>query len=406
MKVLLGITGCIAAYKSILILRLLQKAGHEVMPIMTRSATRFIGPLTLEKLSGHHVLIDALDSETTRIEHIGKARQSDLLLVAPATANIIGKLASGIADDFLTTLYLSTTTPVFVAPAMNVEMWRHSATVTNVETLRQRGVTIIEPGEGYQACGETGEGRLAEPEDIVGRVLSEMERSQKLGGTEVLITAGPTVEDIDPVRFLSNRSTGKMGYALAAEAASRGARVTLVSGPTQLAPPAGVQIQQVRSAAEMSSAVYEFFDTADIVIMTAAVADFTPRQPAQRKIKKQKGNLTVEFVPTEDILAKLGERKAGQLVVGFAAETDNLEAQARAKLESKNLDLIVANPAGHPELGFGSDFNRVMIIFRQGKTLELPTLSKGEVAKKLWDEIVSLREARQTLKDSSIRTGS
>jgi len=276
--VILGVTGCIGAYKSAVILRLLQKTGLEVLPVMTRHAKEFIGPLTLEKLSGNKVISDLFNDQSARIEHIALARQSDLLLVAPATANILGKFAHGIGDDFLSTLYLSTVTPVVVAPAMNVEMWRHAATQENLKILRGRGVAIVEPDSGYLACGEEGEGRLAEAERIVEVVLNTLRHEKSLLGKRVLVTAGPTIEDIDPVRFISNRSSGKMGYAVACEAFSRGAQVALISGPSQLEASAGINLVRIRSASEMAQAVFDRADDVDVIVMAASVSDFAPTQ--------------------------------------------------------------------------------------------------------------------------------
>ncbi len=387
MRVILGVTGCIAAYKSAIVLRLLQKAGCEVIPVMTASAARFIGPLTLEKLSGRKVVSHLFEDQSAAIEHIALARQSELLLVAPATANILAKFARGICDDFLSTLYVSTVTPVVVAPGMNVEMWRHPATQENLEILKRRGVAVVEPEAGYLACGEVGEGRLAEPEKIVAAALSAMGRSLSLAGRKVLVTAGPTVEDIDPVRFLSNRSSGKMGYAVAEAAARRGAEVTLVSGPTRLAAPGGVHLVAVRSAAEMAEAVLTRYDQAEIVVMAAAVADFTPETVRDQKIKKDDSLRQIQLKPTQDILRELGRRKKGQLLVGFAAESERLLENARQKLVRKNLDLIVANDISRPETGFESDQNRVSILDAAGGEETTPVLSKALVAGLIWDRV-------------------
>jgi phosphopantothenoylcysteine decarboxylase / phosphopantothenate---cysteine ligase len=389
MKVILGVTGCIGAYKAALILRLLQKQGLEVAVVMTGSAEHFISPLTFEKLSGNPVVTDLFADHTVSIEHISLARESHLLLVAPATANIMGKFAHGIADDFLSTLYLSTQTPVVVAPAMNVEMWRHPVTRENVEKLQARGVTIVPPGDGFLACGEEGEGRLAEPEEIVQVVLDVLGVNPSLAGKKVIVTAGPTVEDIDPVRFISNRSSGKMGYELAAEAALRGARVDLVSGPTSLPPPPGINLLRVRSAAEMAQAVFERFDQCDIIVMAAAVSDFTPAEFSPGKIKKQQAGGRLDLKPTTDILAELGKRKNHQFLVGFAAESQELRLNAENKLKSKNLDLIVANNITDTPV-FGSENNQVTLLDREGGVEETPLLSKRAVARLVWDR-VSLR---------------
>ena len=387
MKIILGITGCIGAYKSVVVLRLLQKEGFEVLPVMTQSAQQFIAPLTLEKLSGHKVVSDLFSDHTVQIEHIRLARESSLLLVAPATANILAKFAQGIADDFLSTLYLSTVTPVIVAPAMNVEMWHHTATEKNLEILRERGVVVVEPGSGYLACGEEGKGRLAEPEKILEAVLNTFQREKSLLGKRVLITAGPTIEDLDPVRFISNRSSGKMGYALAGEAQSRGAQVVLISGPTQLEPPEGVNLVRVRSASEMAQAVFQHFARSDVVVMAAAVSDFTPANVSAEKIKKRNAEPILYLEKTTDILKELGERKEWQFVVGFAAESGAVGKNALQKLQEKGLDLVVGNDISQENQGFESDFNQVVVIDRDGKEEEFPPLPKTDVARILWDKI-------------------
>ena len=394
MRVILGVTGCIGAYKAAVILRLLQKAGHEVYPVMTRHARHFIGPVTLEKLSGHPVVTGLFDTPSGSIEHIALARQSDLLLVAPATANLLGKFAHGVADDFLSTLYLSTTTPVLVAPAMNVEMWRHPATRENVDILQRRGVQVIQPGSGYLACGEEGEGRMAEPEEVVQEAIGLLEGKKSLAGEVILVTAGPTREPIDPVRFLSNRSSGKMGFAVAAEARRRGARVILVSGPTQLPPPAGVELVPVSTAADMARAVEQYFPQVGTVVMAAAVADFTPAVPAPQKVKKKDGFPMVEWQPTVDILKVLASRKSGQLLVGFAAESENLQENASRKLRHKELDLIVANDISQPDRGFQADRNQVVLLFADGSQKEFPLLPKSQVAAILLDELERILAGR------------
>jgi len=364
-KIILGVTGCIGAYKSAVVLRLLQKEGFEILPVMTQSAQQFIAPLTLEKLSGHKVVSDLFSDHTVQIEHIRLARESHLLLVAPATANILAKFAQGIADDFLSTLYLSTVTPVIVAPAMNVEMWHHKATRKNLEILRERAVVVVEPGSGYLACGEEGEGRLAEPELILEAVLNTFRREKSLLGKRVLITAGPTIEDLDPVRFISNRSSGKMGYALAGEAQSRGAQVVLVSGPTQLEPPEGIDLVRVRSASEMAQAVFQHFARSDVVVMAAAVSDFTPANVSSGKIKKKDAKPVIHLEKTVDILRELGKQKEWQFVVGFAAESGAVRENARQKLQEKGLDLIVGNDISPEDQGFESDFNQDIHRFLQ-----------------------------------------
>ncbi|MFB3904442.1 MAG: bifunctional phosphopantothenoylcysteine decarboxylase/phosphopantothenate--cysteine ligase CoaBC [Acidobacteriota bacterium] len=393
MNVILGVTGCIGAYKAALILRLLQKSGCEVFPVMTAHAQEFISALTLEKLSGHEVVSDLFQDHDTSIEHISLARRADVVLVAPATANILAKFAHGIADDFLSTLYVSTTAPVIVAPAMNVEMWRHPATQENVKILESRGVRVVHPESGYLACGEVGEGRLAEPESIVQAVLALLQGKQTLTGRRVLVTAGPTVEDLDAVRFISNRSSGKMGYAIASEAQRRGAAVVLISGPTHLDPPPGVEFVRVRSAREMAAAVLERFPATDALVMAAAVSDYQPAEPVEGKIKKDCRPLQLALVPTPDILKMLGQQKQAQILVGFAAESSNLREYALRKLQEKRLDLIVANNIAGPDAPFGSDFNRVIFLAPDGEE-ELPVLSKKEVAGRLWDRIESLLNSR------------
>lgn len=400
MKVLLGVSGCIGAYKAAEILRGLQKAGASVRVIMTRSATEFVQPLTFEALSGSPVISEMFGRpDSSVIEHIALAREADLLLVAPATANILAKFARGIADDFLSTVYLSNTNPVLIAPAMNVEMWNHAATQENLQILRQRGVHFVEPGVGYQACGETGVGRLAEPDAIVRQALSLLSPAsagkQDLKGANILITAGPTVEDLDPVRFITNRSSGKMGYALAQAAQKRGASVVLVSGPTRLQAPAGVELVPVRSTREMYEAVLEKLDVCSVFIGCAAVADYRPARVADQKIKKQGGNgLMLELVPTEDIIASVGERSSGRIVVGFAAESEAVTGNAEKKLREKNLDLIVANDISRSDAGFDVDTNAATILRRDGSTRELPLQSKNELAGAVLDEIVTLRRNR------------
>jgi len=401
MKVILGVTGCIAAYKSALILRLLQEQGHDVIPVMTRSAEEFITPLTLEKLSGRRVITDLFEDPSPEILHISAARASDLLLVAPATANILAKFAAGIADDFLSTLYLSTTTPVVVAPAMNVEMWRHPATVSSVRTLRERGVYFVDPESGYQACGESGEGRLADPARIASIVGSVLQGARSLEGKSVLVTAGPTVEDVDPVRFISNRSSGKMGYALAAEASNRGALVHLISGPSALAPPPGVKVTRVRSAKEMADQTFSSFALADIVVKAAAVADYTPVEVATEKTKKERSRWMLELQRTEDILLELGKRKQNQLLVGFAAESENLVENATEKLQRKNLDLIVANDISQTGSGFEADFNQIVLVDREGKAEESPRLPKSQIAKRILDKVEELLHQNSTISEES-----
>jgi phosphopantothenoylcysteine decarboxylase / phosphopantothenate---cysteine ligase len=404
MKIALGVTGGIAAYKAADIARRLQERGIRVQVVMTDAAQEFVRPLTFAALTGEKVITEMFaqrDSNATldsSVEHIGVAQSIDALLVAPATAATLARFAHGLSEDFLSTLYLATTAPVVVAPAMNVNMWRHAATQANIETLRARGVTVVEPGEGYLACGMTGEGRLAETDVIVAALLERLARSQDLKGERVLISAGPTYEAIDPVRFLGNRSSGKMGYALAEAALRRGARVVLVSGPTALRPPAVEELVAVESSAEMHAALVDHFGRASITIMTAAVADFTPAEVAAQKIKRESrvGELTLTLKPTADILAELGSRRApGQLLVGFAAETENLRENARQKLQRKKLDAIVMNDVSRPGLGFGSERNAGEILTAEGTTV-IEEMSKAEMAERVLDAVVKLRAARRT----------
>ncbi len=397
MKVALGVSGGIAAYKAAEIVRLLQDRGLRVQVIMTQAAQEFVRPLTFAALSGEKVITDLFSSGNEQpnidsaVEHIAVAQAIDALLVAPATADVLAKFAQGIANDFLTTLYLATTAPVVVAPAMNVNMWNHPATQANLDLLRKRGVRIVEPGEGYLACGMTGPGRLAENEAIVAAALEALGASQDLAGETVLITAGPTREKIDPVRYLTNRSSGRMGYALAEAALRRGARVLLVSGPTAIKPPAAAETTRVESAEEMRRAVLKLLPEASIVIKTAAVADYRAKDAADQKIKR-KGPLTLELEPTTDILAELARHKQGQLIIGFAAETQNVLENARKKLTSKSLDAIVVNDVSREGVGFDSDRNAVTIITHD-EVIEVPETTKWDVAQRVLDQVTRLRKS-------------
>jgi phosphopantothenoylcysteine decarboxylase/phosphopantothenate--cysteine ligase len=400
MKVALGVTGGIAAYKAAEIVRLLQDRGIRVQVVMTRAAQEFVRPLTFAALSGEKVITGMFSpgeehepNIDSAIEHIAVAQAIDALVVAPATADVLAHFAQGIASDFLTTLYLATTAPVVVAPAMNVNMWNHPATQANLETLRQRGVKIVEPGSGYLACGMTGAGRLAENETIVAAVLEALGASQDLSGETVLITAGPTREKIDPVRYLTNRSSGRMGYALAEAALRRGARVLLVSGPTALTPPGAAELTRVESAEQMRNAVLELLPHATIVIKTAAVSDYRPKVTAGQKIKR-KGPMTLELESTPDILKEISLRKQSQIVVGFAAETENVLENARQKLAAKHLDAIVVNDVSHEGVGFDSDRNAATILTHD-EVVEVPETSKWEVAQRVLDQIVRLRQQRR-----------
>jgi phosphopantothenoylcysteine decarboxylase / phosphopantothenate---cysteine ligase len=398
MVVVLGVTGCIGAYKACEVLRELQKSDLDVHVVMTEAATRFVAPLTFEALSRHPVFVDqwSLGAEND-IRHISLADAADLLLVAPATANILGKFARGIADDALSTLYLATKAPVLVAPAMNVNMFEHPAVMENVEVLRRRGVSFVEPGAGYLACGWLGKGRLAELPDIVTAALALLERRLDLAGETVLVTAGPTVEDLDPVRFLSNRSTGRMGVRLAEAARDRGARVILIMGPTSLPAPPGVELLPVRSAEQMAEAVRERAKEATIVTMAAAVSDYRPAFTAAQKIKKTDPLLSLDLARTPDILRSLGEAKDGRLLVGFAAETENVRENARRKLRDKRLDLIVANDVSRRDAGFAVDQNAVVLMDAEGDEQELPLLDKRVLADRVLDRVLQIRKSRSGL---------
>ncbi len=402
MKITLGVTGGIAAYKAAEIVRLLQDRGIRVQVVMTRAAQEFVRPLTFAALSGEKVITgmfapgeEHVPNIDSAIEHIAVAQSIDTLVVAPATADVLAHFAQGIASDFLTTLYLATTAPVVVAPAMNVNMWNHPATQANLQILRQRGVKIVEPGAGYLACGMTGAGRLAENETIVAAVMEALGSSQDFARETVLITAGPTREKIDPVRYLTNRSSGRMGYALAEAALRRGARVLLVSGPTSLTPPGAAEITRVESTEEMRDAVLQFLPQVSIVIKTAAVSDYRPKAAAGQKIKR-KGPMTLELEGTPDILKELSLKKASQIIVGFAAETENVLENARQKLVSKNLDAIVVNDVSRDGVGFDSDRNAVTIISHD-EVVEVPETTKWEVAQRVLDQISRLRQHRKSL---------
>jgi len=390
MKIILGVGGGIAAYKSAELARLLLQQGHTVQVVMTDAAQRFITPMTFAALTGRKVLTDLFAVENA-IDHIGVAQENDLLLIAPATADLLAKLAHGLAGDFLSTLYLAFTGPVLLAPAMNVNMWQHPATRENAETLKRRGNRIVEPGSGYLACGMTGPGRMAEPEEIAAAVEHQTQQRRDLEGETVLITAGPTQEPLDPVRFLSNRSSGKMGYALAEAAAARGAKVVLVSGPVHLPAPRGVEVVGVRTAVEMRDRVFENLGPASIVIKAAAVGDFQLSSVPDQKRKKTAARLSLEMDPTPDILAELGRKKGDRLLVGFAAETENLRQEARRKLESKNCDMVVGNMVGRADLGFESDDNEVVLVLSTGETVALERASKREIAERIFDQILQLR---------------
>lgn len=408
MKVLLGVTGCIGAYKAAELLRQLQEHGAEVQVVMTDHACEFVRPLTFQSLSGMPVITGMFEpSDQTEIEHISIPQGVDLFLVAPATANCVAKFACGIADDFLTTAYLATTAPVIVAPAMNAEMWKHPATQANVERLAARGVHIVEPESGYLACGTIGEGRLAAVEKIADAALEVLRAGKDspsnsdFAGETVLVTAGPTVEPIDPVRFLSNRSSGKMGYAIARAARQRGARVLLISGPTKLCAPAGVERIQVQTTREMRDAVMANFEQASVIIKAAAVSDFRPAQVSEHKVKKDSGDFLLALEKTEDILQELGSIKGNRILAGFAAETENVPANALSKLKAKNLDLIVANDLTREGAGFDVDTNAVTIFTAGGWHEEVALASKVKIAHRILDAVLSCKKSR--LSASTVR---
>ncbi len=399
-KVALGVSGGIAAYKAIEVLRGLQKAGCEVRVAMTKRACEFIQPLTFRALSGAHVMVDDYAPDNPDpIAHITFSQSVDLLIVAPATANILAKFANGVADDFLTSTYLAAKAPILVAPAMNTTMWEHPATRRNLETLRRDGVEIVAPDAGEMACGTIGPGRLSQPERIVAAALEILNRTATtdLSGEKFLITVGATREEIDPVRFISNRSSGRMGFALAAAARKRGATVTVVAGITTVDPPQDVQVIKALSAEEMDQAVAVETGNATVFIGAAAVADYRPAKKVDQKIKKTEDSLTLTLERTPDILSRVASsRKPGMLVVGFAAETENVLANAAAKLTSKNLDAIVANDVSRSDSGFDSRTNAITIIARgNGTPLEYPALSKTEAANRILDAIVKLRQGLQ-----------
>jgi phosphopantothenoylcysteine decarboxylase/phosphopantothenate--cysteine ligase len=399
MRITMGVTGGVAAYKAAELVRLLQQDGFTVEVVMTRGAREFITPLTFAALTGQKVITDLFGNTENEanlesaIEHIAVAQRTDLLLVAPATADIIAKFARGIADDFLSTLYLASTAPVVVAPAMNVNMWNHPATQENIAKLREHGVNVVQPDEGYLACGMVGAGRLAGHQGILAAVRATLHSNRDLAGETVLVTAGPTCEDLDPVRYLTNRSSGKMGYAMAQAAARRGAKVILISGPTALETPAGVRRVDVRTAEQMHEAVTKEFAGCSIAVFAAAVADYRPAEKHAEKIKKTEGSLTVRLEPTVDILQEMASAKGDKFILGFAAETTDVAQNARKKLAAKNLDLLVANDVTAEGAGFDHDTNVVSLYYRDGRDVALPKMSKAEVAQRVLNEIVRLRGA-------------
>jgi phosphopantothenoylcysteine decarboxylase/phosphopantothenate--cysteine ligase len=392
--VVVGLSGGIACYKACDVVRLLTREGVGVRVVMTAGATRFVTPLTLQALSGHAVGTDVFDlTQESEIGHIRTADEADAVVIAPATADVLAKMAHGIADDLLTTILLATRAPVLVAPAMNVHIWEHPATQANLQLLRKRGVETVGPDVGSLACGYEGAGRLAEPEEIVERAL-RLVTPATLAGERVLVSAGPTQEAVDPVRYLSNRSSGRMGYAVARVAQRRGAEVTLVTGPCDLRPPAGVRTVPVTTAAEMAEVLGREFRRATVLVMAAAVADYRPARPAPRKVKKGARSTTLALTRTEDIVTGLARRKGRRLVVGFAAETHDLEQEARTKLQAKGLDLVVANDVTLPGAGFGTDTNVVRLLGADGTDEPLPLLPKDEVAGRILDWIAARRPRR------------
>lgn len=392
-KILLCVTGGIAVYKAVALTSKLIQSGAEVKVIISQSALKFVTPLSFQALSRNFVYTDTFEEQNPKvIAHIDLADWADIAIVAPATANIIGKLANGIADDMITTTLLATTAPVWIAPAMNVHMYDHPAVKNNINTLYEMGYRFIEPNEGFLACGYVGKGRLEEPEKIVETLTEFFAEGDKkdLIGKKIIITAGPTREKIDPVRYITNHSSGKMGYAIAEEALKWGAEVYLISGPVNLQPPRGVHYVPVESAENMYNAVFERFKDVDIVIKTAAVADYRPKSPSAQKVKKQPGDEFLELERTKDILLELGKRKKNQLLIGFAAETNNVEEYAKLKLNKKNADMIIANNVLAEGAGFATDTNIVTMYKKNADPIDLPLLSKKEVAHKILSEVVKM----------------
>lgn len=393
--ILVGVTGGIGAYKSCELVRRLQKSGFRVKVVMTEAATRFVTPLTFRTLTGEPVAVSLwADEPESKVHHISLAEEADVMAIVPCTANVIAKLAQGRADDMLTTTALATEAPLVIAPAMNTHMWRKDITQRNVAILRARGVLFVEPGTGELACGDVGEGRLADVNTIVDSIETEARRSRDLAGVHVLVTAGGTQEPIDPVRFIGNHSSGKTGFAIAEEAARRGARVSLISGPVSLPDPFGCEAVRVQTALQMRAAVLARFDTADVVIMSAAVADFRPAAMSADKIKKTHAPEAIDLERNPDILAELGERESGTLLIGFAAETTDVLANAKHKLEAKRLDMVVANDVSDPSMGFGTEHNKVYYVTADG-VAESPVIGKKTIARDLLDRVAALLEARK-----------
>jgi phosphopantothenoylcysteine decarboxylase/phosphopantothenate--cysteine ligase len=399
MNIALGVGGGIAAYKSAELARALMERGFAVEVMLTRAAEEFIRPLTFAALTGRKVLTNlfsaasAEDTLSSAIEHIRVAQENEILVVAPATADLLAKFAHGLADDILTTMYLAFTGHVVLAPAMNTNMWNHAATRENLRVLRERGHLIVEPGDGELACGMIGPGRLAEPAVIAAAVADLVASRRDLEGETILVTAGPTQEPLDPVRYISNRSSGKMGFALAEEAAARGARVVLISGPVNLPQPRGIEVIYVQTANEMRKAVMDHLDKATVIIKAAAVADYHRSNPPKQKVKKTAARMSIELDPTPDILAEVGKKKGDRMLIGFAAETENLIEEARRKLESKNCDMVVANLVSQEGIGFESDENEVVLVLRAGQTVPVRRAAKRVIAQRIFDEMIKLRLA-------------
>ncbi|SHF31685.1 bifunctional phosphopantothenoylcysteine decarboxylase/phosphopantothenate--cysteine ligase CoaBC [Caloramator proteoclasticus] len=380
-NVVIGVSGGIACYKALDIVSRLKKKGINVYVIMTESATEFVAPLSFQSLSQNYVVVDMFeDPKTWEVEHISLAEKADVFVIAPATANVIGKIANGIADDMLTTTVMATKAPVLIAPAMNTNMYENKIVQRNIEFLKSMGYYFIEPESGRLACGAVGKGKLAEPEKIVEYIEMLLYKEKDLVGKNILITAGPTREDIDPVRFITNRSTGKMGYAIAKAARDRGANVTLITGPTDLTPPSFIDVVNVYSAEDMYRAVSDRFDKCDVLIMSAAVADYRPKEKSNIKIKKSDDDLKIELTRNKDILYEIKEKKSRQVVIGFAAETNDVLENATKKIKKKNLDYIIANDVSQKDSGFGTDTNTIKIIDKFGNVKDYPNMSKLDVA--------------------------
>ncbi len=393
-RIVLGVTGGIACYKAVDLVRLLVKTGYRVQVIMTRGAVEFVTPLTFQTISGNPVATETFNlTQESEIGHINLADSADLFVIAPATANVIGKFANGIADDLLTTVLMATQAPVLIAPAMNVHMYENPILQENLRKLRRLGYHVMEPAEGFLACGYEGKGRLPDAEKIA-EAIGGLLKNSDLGGEKLLISAGPSREPLDPVRYISNRSSGKMGYALARAAVRRGAEVTLISGPTALEPPAGARLISVTTAAEMRDAVIKEFAQCTAIVMTAAVADYRPTMVADQKMKRGKGPVELRLEPNPDILKELSDKKNGKLLVGFAAETEELTANAEKKLREKNLDMIIANNVTEAGSGFDGDTNIATILDRTGAKRSLPLMSKDELADCIYDHFLALKSQR------------